>query len=135
MAIHIPGGKSPGATANSDSTTSTEGASTKLREPTCQALRFPGYSGDLAGLAQVRAAQDRFREAADLYQQAIGVVPMPVYVEALAGVQSRLGLLREAKKQYELVEFMGRLSSINKAVYNRELALYYPIDGIDPRKR
>ena len=93
---------------------------------------FPGYYRDLAGLAQVRAAQDRFREAADLYQQAIGVVPMPVYVEALAGVQSRLGLLREAKKQYELVEFMGRLSSINKAVYNRELALYYADHDLEP---
>ena len=31
----------------------------------------------------------------------------------------------EARKQYELVEYIGKLSALNKALYNRELAYFY----------
>ena len=33
--------------------------------------------------------------------------------------------LDEARKQYELVEYIGKLNALNKALYNRELAYFY----------
>ena len=46
----------------------------------------------------------------------------------MTGVQSALpifGRPEQAKKQYDLVEFIGELNAINKVLYNRELALFY----------
>ena len=50
---------------------------------------------------------------------------MPEYVAALADVYSKIGKSDEARKQYELVEYIGQLSALNKALYNRELAYFY----------
>ena len=86
---------------------------------------YPGYYRALAGLAAVREAQTRYAEAIELYQKALAVVPYPIYVAALGDVYARVGRPAEAKKQYDLVEFIGRLSAINKVLYNRELALFY----------
>ena len=45
-----------------------------------EALRtYPSYHRALAGLAQVRAAQQRYEEAIDLYRKALGVIPLPEY--------------------------------------------------------
>jgi tetratricopeptide (TPR) repeat protein len=85
----------------------------------------PGYYRALAGLAQVRAAQRRFDEAVDLYAKALAVVPLPEYAAALGDVHTRLGRAQDAKKQYELVEYVGRLSALNQVLYNRELAMFY----------
>lgn len=91
-----------------------------------QALEtYPGYYRALAGLAQTRAAQQRHAEAIDLYQKAIGVIPMPEYVVALGDLYTKAGKLDNARKQYELVEYIGKLSALNQAMYNRELAYFY----------
>ena len=66
------------------------------------------------------------------------VVPMPVYVGRRWLASNReLGMPKEAKKQYELVEFMGRLSSINKAATTANSRSTTPITtgSSDPRKR
>lgn len=86
---------------------------------------YPGYYRALAGLAAVRAAQKRYPESIELYKQAIAVIPDPIYVAALGDAYTRLGRAGDAKTQYALVEFIGRLSEINKVLYNRELALFY----------
>lgn len=85
----------------------------------------PSYHRGLAGSARVRAAQGRLREAAELYQRALGIVPLPEYAAALGDVYTRLGMPAEARKQYALVEYIGRLSVLNQVTYNRELALFY----------
>lgn len=91
-----------------------------------QALEtYPKYYRSLAGLAQVRAAQERYPEAIELYREAINTVPMPEYVAALGDVHAKSGKQNEARKQYELVEYIGQLSALNKALYNRELAYFY----------
>jgi tetratricopeptide (TPR) repeat protein len=91
-----------------------------------QALEtYPKYYRSLAGLAQVRAAQERYPEAMELYREAINTVPMPEYVAALGDVHAKSGNQNEARKQYELVEYIGQLSALNKALYNRELAYFY----------
>jgi tetratricopeptide (TPR) repeat protein len=91
-----------------------------------QALEtYPRYYRSLAGLAQVRSARERFPEAIQLYREAINTVPMPEYVAALGDVYAKIGNPNEARKQYELVEYIGQLSARNKALYNRELAYFY----------
>lgn len=86
---------------------------------------MPGYHRALAGAARVQAARERLREAAELYHKALDVIPLPEYAAALGDVYTRLGRTRDAAKQYALVEYIGRLSALNKVVYNRELALFY----------
>jgi len=86
---------------------------------------FPNYYRASAGLAQVRAAQQRYQEAIDLYQKALSVVPLPDHAAALGDVFIKLGRAEDAKKQYDLVEYIGRLSTLNKVIYNRELAYFY----------
>jgi tetratricopeptide (TPR) repeat protein len=87
--------------------------------------RYAGYHWALAGLARVRTAQKRYEDAIKLYQQAIGVIPLPQYAAALGDVYTKLGRPREAAKQYALVEYIGYLNAINKEIYNRDLALFY----------
>ena len=90
------------------------------------ALRaLPLYHRALAGMGQIRAAQLRFSEAADFYQRAIGVIPLPLYASALGDIYRRQKKDTEAEKQFALVEYIGRLSALNKQVYNRELALFF----------
>jgi tetratricopeptide (TPR) repeat protein len=86
---------------------------------------YPGYYRGLAGLAKVRAAQGRYTDAVDLFKKAIAAVPYPEYAAALGDVYQKLGNAQEAKKQFELVEFIGYLSQINQQIHNRDLALFY----------
>lgn len=86
---------------------------------------YPNYYRALAGLAQVRAAQRRYPDAIEIYQKALAVIPMPEYAAALGDVYREMGRNGEAKKQYDLVEYIGYLSTFNKTLYNRELAYFY----------
>ena len=93
---------------------------------------FPRYHVALAGLGKVRAGQQRYEEAIAFYQKAIAVIPLPDYASALGDVLIRLGRGADAKKQYDLVEYIGRLSALNKSVYNRELAFFYADHDLKP---
>ena len=95
---------------------------------------YPNYYRALAGMAQVRAAQKRYDEAIDLYRKAIAILPMPEYIAALGDVYSKIGKSDEARKQYELVEYIGKLNALNKALYNRELAYFYADHDIKPKE-
>lgn len=86
---------------------------------------YPGYYRALAGLAQVRAAKGRDSEAVRLYEQALAVAPLPEYAAGLGDLHARAGRAADARKQYELVEHIGRLSALDRSVYNRELAYFY----------
>ena len=86
---------------------------------------FPGYYRALAGLAQVRVAQGRHGDAVLLYNKALAIAPFPEYASALGDLYTRMGRPGEASKQYELVEYIGRLNALNRVLYNRELAYFY----------
>jgi tetratricopeptide (TPR) repeat protein len=86
---------------------------------------YPNYYRALAGLAKVRASEGRYADAVKVYKQAIAAVPYPEYAAALGDIYQKLGQHEEAKKQYELVEFIGYLSQINQQIHNRDLALFY----------
>ena len=95
---------------------------------------YPDYHRALAGAAKVSAAEGHLNDAIGLYQKAIGIIPLPVYAAALGDVYARAGKPAEAKKQYNLVEYIGRLNNFNRIVYNRELSLFYADHDIHPEE-
>jgi tetratricopeptide (TPR) repeat protein len=90
----------------------------------------PNYYRALAGLAKVRASQGRYADAVKLYKEAVAKVPYPEYAAALGDIYRKLGQLDDAKKQYDLVEFVGYLSQVNQQIHNRDLALFYADHGL-----
>lgn len=85
----------------------------------------PGDYRALAGLGKLRGNQGRYAEAILLYQKAIAVVPMPIFVAELGDLYAKSGNQSEASKQYQLVEYIGLLGHINRVLHNRDLALFY----------
>jgi tetratricopeptide (TPR) repeat protein len=85
----------------------------------------PGDYRALAGLGKLRGNQGRYAEAVKLYQGAIAVVPMPIYVAELGDLYTKAGNPAEARKQYQLVQYIGLLGHINQVLHNRDLALFY----------
>jgi tetratricopeptide (TPR) repeat protein len=85
----------------------------------------PSYYRALAGLAQVRVAQQRYQEAIDFYQQAIAIVPLPDHVAALGDIYTKIDRPEEARRQYALVEYIGLLNTRHTILYNRDLAVFY----------
>ena len=85
----------------------------------------PGDYRALAGLGKLRGNQGRYAEAIKLYQAAIAVVPMPIYVAELGDLYTKAGNPAEARKQYQLVQYIGLLGHINQVLHNRDLALFY----------
>jgi tetratricopeptide (TPR) repeat protein len=86
---------------------------------------YPDYHRALSGLAKVACAEGNLSGAIDLYKKAINVIPLPAYAAALGDVYAKAGNGAEAKKQYDLVEYIGRLNAFNQTVYNRELSIFY----------
>jgi tetratricopeptide (TPR) repeat protein len=85
----------------------------------------PGDYRALAALARLRANNGRYAEAIVLYQKAIAVVPMPIFIAELGDLYAKSGNQAEAQKQYALVEYIGLLGHINQVLHNRDLALFY----------
>jgi tetratricopeptide (TPR) repeat protein len=85
----------------------------------------PGDYRALAALGKLRANNGRYDEAIVLYQKAIAVVPMPIFISELGDLYTRTGNETDAQKQYELVEYIGLLGKINQVLHNRDLALFY----------
>jgi len=86
---------------------------------------YPNYYRALAGMAQLHGAQKNFDAAIALYQQAIAILPLPEYAAALGEIFEKIGKPEPARRQYELVEYIGKLNRLNQALYNRELAYFY----------
>ena len=79
----------------------------------------------LAGLGKVRAAQGKLDESIQFYQRSIAIIPFPAYVAELGDVYKKAGRLTDAAQQYDLVEYIGHLGKLNRALANRELAMFY----------
>ena len=59
----------------------------------------PGDYRAMAGLGKLRGNQGRYAEAIKLYQSAVAVVPMPMYVAELGDMYTRAGNSAEAKRR------------------------------------
>jgi tetratricopeptide (TPR) repeat protein len=92
----------------------------------------PGDYRALAALAKLRANNGRYAEAIELYQKAIAVVPMPIFIAELGDLYAKTGDQVDAQKQYALVEYIGLLGHINRVLHNRDLALFYADHDMKP---
>lgn len=85
---------------------------------------FPDYHLALAAKAHARMMAGDMETAADFYRRALERVPLPDYAIALGDLYTKLGRAEDAKRQYDLVEFVERTGSI-EGTYSRQLALFW----------
>jgi len=85
---------------------------------------FPDYHAALAAKAHARLRAGDTDNAVSFYQRALERVPLPDYAIALGDLYARLGRADEAKRQYDLVEFIERSGAI-EGTYSRNLALFW----------
>ncbi len=98
-----------------------------------QALElFPRYHYALGQLADVRSAQKRFRDAADLQKERYTVAPHPENLFELAEAQARAGMVAEAAKSYAAFEAGARAEMMKEDNANRELIAYLAGPGKQP---
>jgi hypothetical protein len=57
--------------------------------------------------------------------RALAVTPLPEYAVALGDLYTAMGRAADARRLYDLVEYIGQLNAVNKVIYNRELAYFY----------
>jgi tetratricopeptide (TPR) repeat protein len=86
---------------------------------------FPDYVHALAALGQVRAAEQRWDQAAALYERAVARMPQPQYVAALGDVYAVAGREAEAAGQYALVEAIAALYRDGGINTDLQIALFY----------
>ena len=95
---------------------------------------FPNYYRAVASLGKVRAAQGDLKGAIEQYEKVTRILPDPNYVAALGDLYKLAGREDDAKNQYDLVEQIGRLSELNGALYNRQLAIFYADHDLKPEE-
>ncbi|MBA3440452.1 MAG: tetratricopeptide repeat protein [Pyrinomonadaceae bacterium] len=86
---------------------------------------FPKYHLALASKARARLASGDTETAIEFYKQAQARVPLPETAIALGDLYTRLNRSEEAKRQYNLVEFIERAGSTESQTYSRQLALFW----------
>ena len=85
---------------------------------------FPDYPLALGAKARARTRAGDTEAAVALYQKALERVPTPDVAGALGDLYSKLGKTSEARRQYELVEFVERAGA-SASTYSRQLALFW----------
>lgn len=93
---------------------------------------FPDHFPVVASLGRVRAALGDIPGAIEQYEKVVHRVPDPNFVAALGDLYKLSGREEDAKKQYELVEQIGKLSELSGTLYSRQLALFYADHDLKP---
>jgi tetratricopeptide (TPR) repeat protein len=92
---------------------------------------LPGYHRAYAALGRFYAATGEYRRAAENFQKAQDVIPLPDYVAALETLDRTLGKPADAAKQRQLLDVIDKLSAANGEKGNRMLA----VDLADENRR
>ena len=95
---------------------------------------FPDYYRAVASMGKVLAAENDLNGATEQYEKVVKILPDPNYVAALGDLYQLGGRAEDAIRQYELVEQIRRLSELNGALYNRQLALFYADHDLKPEE-
>lgn len=85
---------------------------------------FPDYHLALAAKARARVAAGDLEAAEGFLRRAVERVPLPEYAAALGDLYTKLGRVEEARRQYELVEFVER-GGAQGGTYTRQLAMFW----------
>jgi tetratricopeptide (TPR) repeat protein len=89
------------------------------------ALRvFPDYHLALNAKGRARVAAGDFQGAIEFYKRSQERVPLPDTVIALGDLYTKLGRAEEAKKQYQLGQFIESAGA-SASTYSRQLALFW----------
>jgi tetratricopeptide (TPR) repeat protein len=91
---------------------------------------FPGYVHALDALAQVEGARGRFGQAIALERRAVDQTPLPQFVGYLGDLYSAAGRPALGRRQYALVDVIGRLFVANGVKTDLETALFRTDHGI-----
>lgn len=84
---------------------------------------FPRHHLALAAKGRARIWAGDFEAGVEFYRQAQERVPLPDYAIALGDLYTRLGRADEAKRQYELAQFIETTNA--GQTYSRQLALFW----------
>jgi tetratricopeptide (TPR) repeat protein len=95
---------------------------------------LPGYHRAYAALGRFHAAAGDYALAADNFQKAQAVIPLPDYAAALETLYGKLGKPAEAAKQRALVEVIDKLGAANGEKGNRMLAVVYADENRNLRR-
>ena len=87
-------------------------------------LIFPDCPLGLAAKARARVRAGDLQKALELYERAQNRTPLPDTAVALGDLYAKLGRADEAKRQYDLVEFIERNSAAT-GTYSRQLAMLW----------
>ena len=90
---------------------------------------LPDYHLALAAKAHARVATGDLEEGMALYERAQRRVPAPDVVVALGELYAAVGRPADAKRQYELLEFIERSNVAGAATYSRQLAMFLADHG------
>jgi len=93
---------------------------------------FPGYVHADAGIAAVRAAQERWQEAIDLYAGVQERRPEAAYMAALADVYERAGRAQDAANERELIEGVDRIYRASGISTDLQSSLFYSDHDMHP---
>jgi tetratricopeptide (TPR) repeat protein len=99
-----------------------EAAETQYRD---SLITFPDYYRALASLGRVLAAKGDLTGAIENYEHATRILPDPTFVAALGDLYQLAGRDKDAQVQYALIEQINKINTVNGALYNRQIALFY----------
>ncbi|TMC74969.1 MAG: tetratricopeptide repeat protein [Chloroflexi bacterium] len=85
----------------------------------------PEYHVAHAGLARALAAVGDVTGAITEYERAIAAVPLPEYLAALGDLRALQGDLAGSEQAYATIGVIAKLSSLERRLYDRQLALFY----------
>ncbi len=85
---------------------------------------FADYPLALAAKARARIAEGDFNRAINFYELAQKRTPSPDAAVALGDLYTRVGRTDDAKRQYELVEFIERNSAAS-GTYSRQITMFW----------
>jgi len=90
------------------------------------ALRaFPDHHLALAAKARARTAAGDLERAVEFYKRAQDRVPQPDTAIALGNLYAKLGRDDDARREYELAEFIERSGGKAASTYSRQLAIFW----------
>ena len=87
-------------------------------------MAYPGYFRALASRGRLDAAGGNYQQSIADYRAAIDQLPDPTFVAELGDVYRISGDSGAARREYDLVDFIGHLSKINGVMYNRQLVMF-----------